>query len=79
MKLRIRRPWLSAVLGSPLLAIAILFASLEWSAVPREKCNWGTDQLCTDYKGFYGLLALGITIVLIIALLVINRDRSGYR
>jgi hypothetical protein len=63
----------------PLLLVAIFLASVEWSAVSREQCNWGADQFCTDYKGLYGLMALGITIVLIIALLVINRDRSSYR
>jgi uncharacterized membrane protein len=76
---RFRRIWLSAAVSLPLLLIALFLASVEWSAVPRDKCNWGSDQFCTDYKGLYGLMALGITIVLLIALLVINRDRSSYR
>jgi hypothetical protein len=79
VRLRIRRPWLSAIVSLIFAPIILFLASVEWSAVAREKCNWGTDQFCTDYKGLYGLEALGLTIVLIIALLVINRDRSSYR
>jgi len=75
---RVRRPWLSAIVTLIFGPIILFLASVEWSAVPREKCNWRTDQFCTDYKGIYGLEAIGLAIVLIIALLVINRDRSSY-
>ena len=79
MRVRFRRPWLGAAVSLPILLIVISLAGVERSSVPHENCNCGTGQLCTDYKGIYGLAALAITIVLIIALLVINRDHSSYR
>jgi hypothetical protein len=80
VRFRIRRPWLSAIwtlVFAPVIAVLTLS---EWNAVDREVCRWGTDEFCTEYKGLYGLAAAILAIVLILALLVVNRDRSsGYR
>jgi hypothetical protein len=80
VKFRIRRPWLSVIWSLVFVPVIAVLTLSEWSAVDREVCRWGTDEFCTEYKGLYGLAAAILTLMLILVLLVINRDRrSGYR
>ena len=75
-----RRIRANALVSVPLLAAAAFFAVMELGTVDRSQCNWETfENLCSDYKGAYGVVC-GLLLALWAALtFAVNRPRTKVR
>ena len=73
VKRRILMVCAATLLGTP----AVLSGLVASSAMPREACNWGTNQFCSEYGNFYWAICAAFSLALVLSLWAIHRWREG--